>query len=195
MYKTNFKNLHTSWLAKEIIYYEEIDSTQKEIWRRVDNKNIKNGTLIFADTQTNGIGTHGRKWYAHKKGNITFSFVIYPNISINKLENLTLEIAETILEVFKNLYKIKLDLKVPNDIVIKNKKVGGILTETKLIGEKVQCIVVGIGINTNKKIFEKEIEDIATCINEEFNIEIDNYNVISEFCNIFEKKFMERMNT
>ena len=192
MYKIYLENLHTNWLAQEVMHYETIDSTQKEIWRKIQNKNINNGTLIIADIQTNGIGTHGRKWYANEKGNINFSFVIYPNISINKLENLTLEIAQIILIVFENLYKIKLDIKAPNDIMINNKKIGGILTETKLLAEKVECLVIDIAINTNKKILQKEIQNTSTSIQKEFNIEINNYSIISEFCNIFEKRFIER---
>lgn len=48
------QNLNTKFLGKNLIYYNEIDSTQLEIWRRVENKNIKNGTIVIADIQTNG---------------------------------------------------------------------------------------------------------------------------------------------
>ena len=86
MYKIELPKLNTKWLGKETIYYKEIDSTQKEVWRRIKNKNIDNGTLILADIQTDGIGTHGRKWYTSQEENIAFSFVIYPNIQIQKIE-------------------------------------------------------------------------------------------------------------
>ena len=193
MYKIVLPKLNTKWLGKETIHYKEIDSTQKEIWRRIENKNIDNGTLILADIQTDGIGTHGRKWYTSQEENIAFSFVIYPNIQIQKIENLTVEIAEMILKTFKTMYCIPLTIEHPNDIVIKNKKVGGILTETKLKGEMVECLVVGIGINTNQQKFTKEIENIATSIKNEFHIKVDNLEVITEFCNLFEQNMMKRM--
>ena len=193
MYKIELPKLNTKWLGKETIYYKEIDSTQKEVWRRIENKNIDNGTLILADIQTDGIGTHGRKWYTSQKENIAFSFVIYPNIQIQKIENLTVEIAETLLEVFQKIYSIQLAIKNPNDIIIKNKKVGGILAETKLRGEQIECLVIGIGINTNQQKFTKEIENIATSIKNEFHIKVDNLEVITEFCNLFEQNMIKRM--
>ena len=150
------------------IHYEKIDSTQKEVWRRLEK-----AIIISADIQTDGIGTHGRTWYTTQKGNIAFSIGLELNKSINKLNNLTIEIAEIILEVFENLYQIKLQIKHPNDIMINNQKVGGILTETKLQGEIVKYLVIGIGINTNN-------EEISTSIKKEFGIEIDNSKVIEE---------------
>lgn len=152
------------------IHYEKIDSTQKEVWRRLEK-----AIIISADIQTDGIGTHGRTWYTTQKGNIAFSIGLELNKSINKLNNLTIEMAEIILEVFENLYQIKLKIKHPNDIMINNQKVGGILTETKLQGEIVKYLVIGIGINTNN-------EEISTSIKKEFGIEIDNSKVIEEIC-------------
>lgn len=163
------------------IHYEEIDSTQKEVWRRLENR-----IIISADIQTDGIGTHGRKWYTTEKGNVAFSIGIALNANINKLNNLTFEIAETILEIFDDLYKIKLEIKLPNDIMIKNQKVGGILTETKLQGEIVKYLAIGIGINTNQ-------QEISTSIKKEFNIPIDNSKVIEEFCKRFDEKFLKRI--
>ena len=180
-----------SRLGENIIRYKKIDSTQKEIWRRIEGKDIENKTIIIADLQTDGIGTHGRKWHTSEEGNIAFSFVIFPNVLIKKLENLTVEIAEIIVDIFKDIYGIDLEIKHPNDIMIKGKKIGGILTETKLKGELVNVLIVGIGINTNGQYFEDEIKDLATSIKNKFGIEVDNEKIIKEFCNKFEEKVLE----
>lgn len=185
------KNLTTEYVGRNLLYYKTIDSTQKELWRQIEN--VKDGTLIIAENQTDAIGTHGRTWYTLEKNNIAFSFVVFPECNINKLDNFTLEIAQIMLDVFLKKCNIKLEIKLPNDIMINNKKVGGILTETKINGNIVKKIVIGIGINTNQIKFPDEIIDIATSIKNEFNLEIDNKEVISEFCNIFEKKFKERI--
>jgi len=170
-----------------------VDSTQKEVWRRVKRNDIAEGTIILSDLQTDGIGTHGRKWYTSQEGNIAFSFVMYPNVSINQLENLSIEIAEVLVEVFKHLYQIQLSIKVPNDIMIGTKKVGGILAETKLQGEIVKVLVIGIGINTNQSFFEEEIKTIATSIKNEFHIQINNEEVIEEFYSEFENRYLKRL--
>ena len=127
-------------------------------------------------------------WRTDEKNNIAFSFFIEANCNLEKLQGITIEIAETILETFQSLYNINLEIKEPNDIMFRDKKIGGILTETKLKGENVKYIVIGIGFNTNKEHFSKDIKNIATSIKNEFKIEIDNLKVISEFCNLCEPK-------
>ena len=136
-------------------------------------------------------GTHNRKWYTDEKDNIAFSFYIETNCNIEKLDGITVEIAKTILEVFKNLYNIALEIKEPNDIVCNGRKIAGILTQSKSIENTLKYLVIGIGINTNQQKFNEEISNIATSIKNEFNIEIDNEKVISEFCNLFENKIIK----
>lgn len=139
------------------------------------------------------FGTHGRTWYTNKENNIAFSFFVETNCDIKKLQGFTKEIAKTILAVFKNKYNIELEIKEPNDITYKGKKIGGILTETKSQGEIAKYIIVGIGINTNQVNFNEEIKDIATSIKNEFKIEIENLKIVSEFCNQIENKIKRRI--
>ena len=94
---------------------------------------------------------------------------------------------------FEEKYGINLQIKAPNDIYYNGKKVGGILTESKIVGQKTKYIVVGIGINTNGKNFSDDIRNIATSIKKEFNIDVDNLFIVNEFCKIFEKRLMKRI--
>lgn len=185
--------LNTHCIGHKFIYYKQIDSTQLEIHRRIADGNIKNGTLIIADRQTNGKGTHGRIWHTDEENNIAFSFYVETNCKSDKLEGVTMEIAQTILEAFKKIYNIELNIKYPNDIIFNGKKIGGILTETKVIGKITKYIVVGIGINTNQQIFAEEIKNIASSIKNEFNIDVDNKRIIIEFLNLFEIKLAQRV--
>lgn len=186
------KNLKTHFLGKNSFYYESIDSTQSEIWRRIDKNNIEDGTLIFADIQTCGKGTHGRIWHTDEKNNIAFSFFIEMNCDIDNLNGLTVEIAKTIKGILESKYGVEIQIKEPNDLYIRGKKVGGILTETKILSKKVKYLVIGIGINTNKQQFTNAIENIATSIKKEFEITIDTKEFITEFCNRFEKQIITR---
>lgn len=137
-------------------------------------------------------GTHGRTWYTEEKNNIALTFMLETNCKIQKLEGVTLEIADTIIEVFKKLYNISMNIKKPNDIVYNGKKIGGILTQTKVKGEIVKYMIVGIGLNIAQEKFNKDIVDIASSIKNEFKIEVDRNRVITEFCNLFEKKMLDR---
>lgn len=186
------KNLNCNFLGKTFYFYEEIDSTQDEIWRLVDNKKIVNGQLIAANIQTKGKGTHGRVWHTDESDNIAFSFYIEMGKNISSLDGLTYEIAKVITDIFEDKYDISLDIKLPNDIMCNGKKIGGILTEAKVIGNKVKYLVIGVGINTNKSFFANDIKNIATSIKKEFNIEINSFDFISEFCNRFEKIIQRR---
>ena len=187
------RNLKTNFLGRDFYFYEEIDSTQNEIFRRIKKGQIINGSVIMADIQTAGKGTHGRIWHTDEKGNIAFSFYIQTNCEIERLDGLTIDIAKILVDMFREKYKINIQIKEPNDLMINNKKIGGILTQGKINGKYIKYLVIGLGININKKYFTNDIKDIATSIKNEFKVNIDREEVIAEFCNIFEKEINRRI--
>ena len=186
-----FKNLNTKLIGKHIIFYKTIDSTQLEVLRRIGTSQIENGSIVITNKQTRGRGTHGRTWYT-EKNNIAFSIFLNTNCSVEKLEGLTLKIAQILVSVFQECYGIILDIKIPNDLIFHQKKVGGILTQTKVIGKLAKYIVIGIGINTNQEIFPKELENIATSIKNEFNLTVDNTKIIEKFCYYLEQELFKK---
>lgn len=187
------KNLQTENLGRNLLYYEELNSTQK-IAKQFAQQKAEDGTVILTDYQTAGIGTHDRKWYSNKGQNISFTFLLYPNYNIKKLDNLTIEIAEEIVKTIYELYQIKLEIKRPNDLMINNKKVGGILTETKVSGEVVENLFVGIGINVHQINFNKEICNIATSLEKEYSeIEFERETIISDILNKLEKLYINKI--
>lgn len=186
------KNLRTKVLARNVLHFKTIDSTQSEVWRLI-NKNAPSGTIVIADIQTAGKGTHGRIWHTDNENNIAFSFFVQLDCNITKLTGITTKIAEIIVETFKEKYNIILDIKSPNDLICNNKKLGGILTQTKIVGENVKYLVVGIGINTSKDYFTDDIKDIATSIKKEFNIDVDTQEVIAEICNKIEEQIIDKL--
>lgn len=186
-------NLQTKKLGRSFKYYEKIDSTQSEIWRLIQSKNVKNGTLIMSNIQTNGQGTHGRIWHTDEENNIAFSIYVETRCKPIKLEGITLEIAITIKEIFNDFYKVKLQIKYPNDLLCNGKKIGGILTQSKIEEEITKFLVIGIGINTCKMNFSEDIKNIATSIKKETGINVDREKIISEFCNRFERNLDEKL--
>ena len=186
------KNLRTKVLARNVLHFKTIDCTQSKVWRLI-NKNAPSGTIVIADIQTACKGTHGRIWHTDNENNIAFSFFEQLDCNISKLTGITTKIAEIIVETFKEKYNIGLDIKSPNDIMHNNKKLGGILTETKMVGENVKYLVVGIGINTSKEHFTDDIKDIATSIKKEFNIDVDTQEVIAEICNKIEEQIINNL--
>lgn len=132
--------LNTKALGRKLVYLKEVDSTQDYIKR--NEKDIIDGTVVIAENQTKGKGTKGRTWYTNPKENLTFSILLKPNCNIKHFENFTIKIAEAIVNSIKNLYGENLEIKYPNDIIVNNKKLGGILTESFTIGERVEKIII-----------------------------------------------------
>lgn len=118
--------LNTQILGKNVIYYENIDSTQLKAKEIKDI--MKDGTIIIANSQTAGIGTHERTWYMGEGENIAFTLILKPQCNIAKISNITITIAECMVDAIKKLYNKQLNIKLPNDLMCNGKKVGGILT-------------------------------------------------------------------
>ncbi len=175
------KNAKTKILGKQVIYYEELDSTQLLAKYLVKNKQIKNGTIIITDNQTNGIGTKGRKWFSKTKENITMSIVIFPNCVISEINNLTIEIAELLKKSIQELYNINLEIKSPNDLLLNNKKICGILTESNTINNNINHIIIGIGFNVNQIKFNEETKKLATSLKNEYKREFNREEIIIRF--------------
>lgn len=192
-YSKKLKGLQTEQIGRNYIVFDEIDSTQKEIWRKIEKNSITNGTLIRAKHQTSGVGTHGRVWYS-TQNNITFSMYVKLNCNPHCLEGVTLDIAQIIVKILEVRYKMDLEIKIPNDIYKNGKKLGGILTESNIIGNTVKHLVVGVGINNSQLKFDDNLRNIATSIKKEFGKEIDAEEFLACFCNQFERNIKARIN-
>ena len=164
-------------LIKNIEYYEEIGSTHtyaKEI--AIDKQN--DGKLILAEIQTLGIGTKGRSWYTGRGKNLAVTIILHPKCKINQLEGLTIEIANKIKESIENLYGYELNIKEPNDLMLNNKKICGILTEIHTQGEKIKYLLISFGFNVNETEFSKETSEIATSLKKEYNKEFSREKIL-----------------
>ena len=159
----------------QIKYFKEVNSTHnfvKENWKTISNK-----TIVIADSQTEGIGTHGRVWYTGNN-NIGVSILIKPNCDIDKLNNITIEIAKSIQWAIKEKYNINLEIKYPNDLLLNNKKICGILTEIRSISKEVTHLIISVGFNVNEVNFDSETEKIATSLKKEFKKNFNREEII-----------------
>lgn len=170
----------TKYLGKNVEYYDTINSTHIRAKDIASEKN-ENGKIILAEVQTSGIGTKGRSWYTGKEKNIAMSIILHPNCNIEELEGLTIKIAETMQRTIYNLYKYNLKIKEPNDLMLNNKKISGILTEISTIGEKINYLIISIGFNVNEDTFSSETKDIATSLKREYNKSFIREEIIVNF--------------
>lgn len=177
-------------LGKNILFFERIDSTQKYIKENIEN--LSSGTIVLADEQIKGKGTKGRCWYSGKGLNIAMSILVKPNCFIQKIDHLTVDIAKIIQKVIQEMYGYSLMLKEPNDLLLKNKKIAGILTESQTIKDIVKSIIIGIGFNVNEIKFDSETEQLATSLKKEYNMEFERESIIKHVLEKLEESMREK---
>ena len=171
------KNCNTKILGKKIEYFKEIKSTH--IYGRKIGEDEKNkGKILLAEVQTGGIGTKGRSWYTGFEKNIAMTIILHPTCKIQKLDNLTIKIAEKIKEAITELYGYNLEIKKPNDIIFNNKKICGILTEIHTQGEKIKYLLISFGFNVNEEYFSEETKYTATSLKKETGKEFSREDII-----------------
>ncbi|MDY7023653.1 MAG: biotin--[acetyl-CoA-carboxylase] ligase [Cyanobacteriota bacterium] len=134
--------------------FDCIPSTNQTLWELM-NSGAKAGTVVIASTQTAGRGQWGRQWQSHS-GGLYLSLAIEPQILACQQAQLTLAGAWGIATMLRS-YDIPVDLKWPNDLLLKKRKLGGILTETKVSQGKIIRAVIGVGINWENAVPETGI--------------------------------------
>ncbi|WP_428324042.1 biotin--[acetyl-CoA-carboxylase] ligase [Nitrosopumilus sp.] len=146
--------LKTKTIGQQAFYFDSIDSTQNQALKMaVEPEN--SGAIIVAEKQTGGRGRSGRKWVS-PKGGIWFSVILHPkfDISITTLFPIASVLALSI--ALEKIFKISPELKWPNDITIKGKKLAGMLVDVSLESNKIESLVLGVGINFDVDV--KQIE-------------------------------------
>jgi biotin-[acetyl-CoA-carboxylase] ligase BirA-like protein len=139
--------LRTKTLGRRALYFRSLSSTN-DVAKGLATKGIGEGTIVVTETQTEGKGRLGRKW-ASPKGGLWFSIILRPRTQSHHVTKLTLLASVAVAETMARLYRQKVEIKWPNDVLVNGKKACGILTEGKIRGEAVDFAVLGIGINAN----------------------------------------------
>jgi biotin--[acetyl-coA-carboxylase] ligase len=148
---------------KPVVYVPEVDSTNN-IAKEYANKGCEEGLLVVCDNQTAGKGRLGRNWISEKSAGLYMSIVLRPEIMPMEAPQLTLIAGIASVRAINKITNLQCGIKWPNDIIVNNKKLVGILTEMSAEIESVKYVVVGIGVNVNNKMFDDEIKNKATSI-------------------------------
>ena len=160
--------LQTQLFGREHYYYfKEIDSTNNYA-KTLAADGHPEGTVVIAESQSSGRGRRGRQWYSDSGQGIFLSLILRPPLPVNELSRINMAIALAIVDALQEV-GIKSGIKWPNDILIKDRKIAGILTEAITDMDGIEFIVSGIGLNVNTLIedFPAELRPIVTSVREE----------------------------
>jgi BirA family biotin operon repressor/biotin-[acetyl-CoA-carboxylase] ligase len=181
-------NLQTNYMGKKIYFFKEVDSTNL-VAKKLANEGAAEGTIVIAGRQRRGKGSRGKKWIS-PSGGVWMTIILRPDVEPNKAPQLTLVTGVAVAETLIQELGLDVEIKWPNDILIDNKKVSGILTEVKTNIIGVEYVLVGIGIDLNIDI-PPELRDTATSLQAELEREIRGAELIQKFLQNFEDNYNE----
>jgi BirA family transcriptional regulator, biotin operon repressor / biotin---[acetyl-CoA-carboxylase] ligase len=158
--------MKTVKLGFPLIHLTSVDSTNKYAAGILRKENATEGTVILADVQTRGKGQGNNTWLSDKGLNLLFTVILKPDfLPAFKQIYLSMCIATGINDFITDL-GIRSQVKWPNDILIKGKKVAGILIENTILSQNLNTSVVGIGLNVNQVSFPADIPNPASLAGE-----------------------------
>jgi len=185
----------TLFVGKNHIHYPELNSTNDQVIALLQS-GLPEGTIITTDNQNKGRGQSGNVWYSEAGKNVLFSVVLYPKfLQAQEQFYLTMAMAIAVQQTVKHFIgDTSVQIKWANDILVRGKKISGMLIENQILGNKWQSSVIGIGINVNQAIFDPIIQHKTTsCM-----LEIQKETPLSEWyivlCEHIEQYYLKLKN-
>jgi BirA family transcriptional regulator, biotin operon repressor / biotin---[acetyl-CoA-carboxylase] ligase len=145
------KSLDAKRLGTKFHYFTEIGSTNSQA-RELAERGAAEGEVVVAECQSQGRGRLGRRWESPALANLYFSVILRPKLAPLHAPQITLMAAVALIESVGAFIAEKATIKWPNDILVNGKKVAGILTEAVCVPERVEYVILGIGVNLNYPI-------------------------------------------
>jgi len=180
------KGLKTKIFGREIVYFESVDSTMNEA-ARLAIQGAKEGVVVCAETQIHGRGRLGRSWVSAQGKGIYFSVILRPRVILAEASCLTLVFAVAVCQAIRLVTGLDTKIKWPNDILIGQKKVVGILTELNAELDRIHFIILGVGINVTGQI--SSLLANATSLEKEAGQKVSRVFLLQEILRQMEKYY------
>jgi BirA family biotin operon repressor/biotin-[acetyl-CoA-carboxylase] ligase len=178
-------------IGQKIEHFREVDSTN-DVAKKLAKDGAPEGTVVMADTQKKGRGRLGRSW-SSPSGGIWLSVILRPDTQSKRISLLPLIAGNAVANTLNGLYDIDAYIRWPNDVLIGDKKVSGVLTELDV---DENFVVVGMGINANIDVEDlpEEVRNIATTLKKELNREVSKKELLDRLFSEFEDTY-DRFNS
>jgi len=175
--------------SMKIIKLDQVNSTM-DYAKKLARGGAPEWTVVTANKQTAGRGQFKRKWIS-PPGGLYFSVVFRPKLPAAHLPKLTLLGVMSIAQTLNKLYKLPVKIKWPNDVLVNNRKIAGVLVESEIEGERVKWVVLGAGINVNTDIFDlkRAVRIPCTSLKNELNKTIPEGKLLKEILSEMKKHY------
>ena len=180
--------LATRFLGRTVYYCDSVSSTNN-LAKELASQGAAEGSLVVAEEQTGGKGRLGRQWCSPKHKGIFFTFILYPPLMPPEANMVTLITAVALASAIRDETGVAAGIKWPNDLLVNGKKICGILTELSAEMERINYMVVGVGINVNQEEndFPEEVRASATSLKAQTGLSISRVKMVQAFLLEFEK--------
>ncbi len=184
------EGLKTRQFGREICFQMEVDSTNRQA-KRLARDGAAEGTLVLAESQTQGRGRLGRSWSSAPGKGLWFSLILRPKINSAELAGMTILTAVSMAQAIDNVVGIQALIKWPNDLVFAGRKMAGILAEVNGEADLVNYLIIGLGLNVNQDEadFPDELRQLATSLRMVTSSGMARRPILQEFLRIFEENY------
>lgn len=180
--------LTTKRFGQQVHYFDSVESTQI-VAHDLVRQGAPDGTLVIAEHQTAGRGRMQRDWESSQGKGIWMTIIIRPEIAPHQAPQFTLVTAVAVVNAMKACFKnFTPQIKWPNDILVNGKKTTGILTEMIAEENRIQALLIGIGINVNQQLedFPEDLQAIATSVSIEEGQQIERVHLVAKVLDFLE---------
>lgn len=195
-------------IVKKVVYYDKTDSTNNRA-KQAAEEGASSGTLFITECQTGGRGRRGRSWVSPQGNGIWMTLLLRPDIRPDAASMLTIVAAMAVAGAVSGVIgknsgyagaagleeQKKCLIKWPNDIVLGEKKICGILTEMSAEPEMINYVAVGIGINVNTENFDEAIRDTASSIFVQTGVRVKRSEIVALFAREFTRYYESFIST
>jgi len=182
--------LKTKWMGRAIHYFHTLDSTNSKAYE-LALRGAREGEVVIAESQKKGRGRLGRQWFSPPFLNLYLSVILRPQIPPHQASLITLMAAVAAAEAIEKFSGLRPLIKWPNDILLRDRKVAGLLNEIHSEIDRIHFVILGIGVNLNMdgKMFSKEIRTIATSLKQEMGQTISRKTFLLTLLQELEKSY------
>src|SRR5215510_2394819 len=184
--------LHTRIIGRSLYHFYDVDSTNTFASRLMAHgRNVHEGAVIIAESQTAGRGRLGRSWLSEREAGIYLSMILFPKAPPSLAPLFTLATAVAMHNAVERYAGLDIDIKWPNDLLVGRKKFCGILSEIQAEVDLVKTMIVGVGINVNHEKMPEDIADRATSLRIASGRIQSRLEILLEFFEEFENIYIE----
>ena len=179
--------LNTKTIGKELYLFKEVMSTNT-VAKFLSENDVNNGTVILSEKQSGAKGRLGKSWES-PLGGIWLSLVVKPNVDHSKIPMITLATGVAVVKTLERIGIENAEIKWPNDVMINDKKVCGILTEAITKFNSIESVIIGVGIdaNFNVNVLSEELQEGTTTLDIELGHRVNENEIIRFFLEEFER--------